>query len=63
MVNAMKLHKVQSSSGWKKLPRMGKAAANILVGRAGMALTHREVEAKASPAGRGWYDEKRESPA
>jgi radical SAM superfamily enzyme YgiQ (UPF0313 family) len=61
MVNAMKLHKTRSSSGWKKLPRMGKAAANILVGRVGMALTNREME--ASPAGRGWYDEKRESPA
>ena len=63
MVNAMKLHKAGSGSGWKKYPRMGKAAANILVGRAGMALTHNEVEGGKSPAGRGWYDAKRESPA
>jgi anaerobic magnesium-protoporphyrin IX monomethyl ester cyclase len=60
MVNAVRLHKLRGQDGFAKLPRLAKAAANMVVGRAGMALTHYETE--SAPAGRGWYDEKRKTP-
>jgi len=58
MVNALHLYKTQyHGDGWRKYPRMAKAAVNIAWGRVGMRLTaHQKEEA---PAGRGWYDEKR----
>jgi radical SAM superfamily enzyme YgiQ (UPF0313 family) len=63
MVNAIQFHKMaQTPGGWKKIPRLAKAAANIVLGRVGMMLTHYEVEGGSAPAGRGWYDAKRETP-
>lgn len=38
-----------------------KHALSALLGRVGMLLTGREVEVPQAPAGRGWFDEKREA--
>jgi radical SAM superfamily enzyme YgiQ (UPF0313 family) len=64
MVNSVNLHKLRHHSPdarLKKFPRMAKAAVNITIGRMGMVLSAREKEAPQSPAGRGWYDEKRQT--
>ncbi len=63
MVSAVNAHRVrqQSNGGWKQYPRWLKHTANALIGRLGMMVTAREVEQNQPPAGRGWYDEKRQS--
>lgn len=64
MVSSVNAHKLRQSSngGWKKYPRWIKHSANAVMGRMGMLLTAREIEHPIAPAGRGWYDEKRDTP-
>ncbi len=58
MVGAVQAHKARRQ---KQVPRFLKHVASAMAGRIGMVLTARETEQPVSPAGRGWYDEKRQN--
>lgn len=63
MVHSVQAYQVGlQQRGLKKYPRILKHTAHALVGRLGMQLTAHEVEGTVAPAGRGWYDEKRQTP-
>ncbi len=62
MVSSVQAHKTRLSDEtvWRKWLHWGKQSLSATVGRIGMLLTSHEIERGQSPAGRGWYDEKRD---
>ncbi|NDJ87433.1 MAG: B12-binding domain-containing radical SAM protein [Chloroflexi bacterium] len=64
MVSSVHAHQARQANktGWRRYPRILRHQASAVVGRLGMVLTAHETEQPSVPAGRGWYDEKRQTP-
>lgn len=58
MVSSVQMHQARQR---KQVTRLVKHTISAMLGRVGMMLTARESEHPVSPAGRGWYDEKRQN--